>query len=364
MPADTPDPKRGPIPMLQRFFVPLAMALGISLAASLAAGLPAAAQTSPAAPPVAGPPACIGRDLLADLRDRSPQERQRIDEVAAATANAGALLWRIEKPGVAPSHLFGTVHLSDDRVNALPPSVEQALGGAQRLALEIADLSPAALGAAIGRVQGLLVYRDGRSLEQALSEPERALARRIIEAAGMPGAALATLKPWVVTMTMSLSDCERRRVATGLKALDQRLGEKAKARGIPVLGLETIEDQLKALAAVSDDHQMALLRAGLKLYPQTADMIETMVQRYLRRELGLIWPLQEQLWRDVGLPPSAAASFRRELLEVRNRHMRDAALPLIAKGGSFIAVGALHLPGTDGLVALLAQAGYTVTPVP
>ncbi len=43
--------------------------------------------------------------------------------------------------------------------------------------------------------------------------------------------------------------------------------------------------------------------------------------------------------------------------------MRDRALPLLGKGGAFIAVGALHLPGDKGLVALFREAGYTVTAV-
>ena len=47
---------------------------------------------------------------------------------------------------------------------------------------------------------------------------------------------------------------------------------------------------------------------------------------------------------------------------MRNLRMRDAALPLLADGGAFIAVGALHLPGAIGLVELLRGAGFTVTP--
>jgi uncharacterized protein YbaP (TraB family) len=176
----------------------------------------------------------------------------------------------------------------------------------------------------------------------------------------MPGAALAVLKPWVVTMTMSLSECERRRTAAGLKPLDLRIGEHGRARGVPVVGLETVEDQLRAMAAVPDADQLTVLRADLKLFSLTDDMIETMVRRYVAREVGLVWPLQEALWRRAGFEPWAFNSFRRELVTRRNINMRDAALPLIEKGGAFIAVGALHLPGEDGLVALLRRAGYSV----
>ena len=47
----------------------------------------------------------------------------------------------------------------------------------------------------------------------------------------------------------------------------------------------------------------------------------------------------------------------------RNVNMRNRAKPLIDRGSAFIAVGALHLPGKNGLVTLFRDAGYTVTPV-
>jgi uncharacterized protein YbaP (TraB family) len=49
------------------------------------------------------------------------------------------------------------------------------------------------------------------------------------------------------------------------------------------------------------------------------------------------------------------------LIHDRNLRMRDRLLPLLTKGGSFVAVGAMHLIGQDGLVELLSAAGYTVT---
>jgi hypothetical protein len=333
------------------------MRLAAALAMLVLAAGPAAAQRATVQP------ACKGRDLGPEIAGRSAESRRHLEAARAATANAGAILWRITRDGVAPSHLFGTVHLTDERVNALPPPVAEAIDTARAVALEVADLSPASLATAIAKVQSLLVFTDGRSLAALLTPDELAIARRAAGRAGMPAETVASLRPWVITMTLSLSDCERRRMAAGLKPLDVRLGERARARRIPVVGLESIEDQLRAMASVPEADQLVLLKAGLKLNHLTPDMVETLVLRYLERDLGAIWPLQELLWQEHGAAARASVAFRRELLTVRNERMREAARPLLEAGGAFIAVGALHLPGDDGLVALLRKAGYTVTPV-
>lgn len=79
--------------------------------------------------------------------------------------------------------------------------------------------------------------------------------------------------------------------------------------------------------------------------------------------LGTLWPLQLELAEKVGVRRQVFDSYEQSLLVRRNRMMRDNALPYLAEGGAFIAVGALHLPGRHGLVTLLREAGYTVTAV-
>lgn len=307
-------------------------------------------------------PACGGRDLFGELAADDPA-RHRIETEAARTPNAGALLWRLERPGRPASHLFGTIHVSDDRVNALSLATRAAHASARQVALEVADLSSEALDAALKAVQHLLVDGDGRSLATQLDAAESAAARRALERAGMPGGAIEWVRPWVVTMTLSLTECERQRSVAGLKALDARLADGARQRGTRVVGLETFEDQLRALAGVPADDQLTVLKASLKLEPIKNDMIETLVRLYLGRRLGHVWPLQEEMWRRAGFAADSFASFRRELITRRNLHMRDAALPLLEAGNAFIAVGALHLPGEEGLVELLRLAGWSATAV-
>jgi uncharacterized protein YbaP (TraB family) len=79
--------------------------------------------------------------------------------------------------------------------------------------------------------------------------------------------------------------------------------------------------------------------------------------------MAKVLPLQGEMIRALGADPSGFASFHHALLTLRNPRMRDAALPILAEGDAFIAVGALHLIGDDGLVSLLRRAGYELTPI-
>jgi hypothetical protein len=297
------------------------------------------------------------------MRANEPELHRGIMEEAAATENAGALLWKVERAGRPASHLFGTVHVTDDRVLALSPAVKAALAQSKAVALEVADLSAAANSAAMAKAAGLVMFTDGRRLDRMVSAEEYEKLKTSLARAGMPSETVVSFRPWIAYLILSVPECERRKVRDGQLVLDMRLAEEAKARKIPVVGLETIEQQLASLAAVPEEQQLDMLRATLRFIDRSDDLMETMLQLYLRREMGAAWPLQKVLARKAGVAPTTYSGLKKELVDDRNVRMRDAALPLLEDGGAFIAVGALHLPGETGLVKLLRDAGYTVTPL-
>jgi uncharacterized protein YbaP (TraB family) len=326
-------------------------AAAAALAALVAFALPAAAAT-----------ACRGQDLMPRLAAEQPALHKEILDAGAATPNGDALLWRIEKAGVQPSWLYGTIHLTDDRLTTFKPAVTSAIQSARVVALEVADLSREALAQAMGRSAQLLIDPAG-GIDKVLSGDELQVARRVLEEAGLPYQLLGMVRPWFVYTLLAVPACERARAAAGLKALDSRIGELAKSRGTPVVGLETVEDQLRAMAGISADEQANLLRASVKMVSRIDDLTETLVTLYLQEKIGLVWPLNLALAREANLSSDSFRGFESTVLIGRNYRMRDALLPMLAHGGVFAAVGALHLVGNEGLVSLLRQSGYTVTAV-
>ena len=333
-------------------------AAGIALATATANPAYAGAEAANAAASQ-----CQGTDMLAEFATKDPGLYAQVMEAARAQDNSEALLWKIQKTGGAVSYLFGTVHLSDPRVTKLSQKVQAALADAKGLAIEVADLSDAAMSKAMGDAAGLVVYTDGQTLTGKLTPDEYKQVQDIVTKSGMPGEFAAMLKPWIVNMLLSVSECERRQVATGAPVLDMLLAEEARKRSIPVTGLESIEQQLASLAGIPEDQQIQMLKSGLKYADRTDDMMETMVQLYLKRQIGAAVPFQLALAAKSGTPDTAFDGFQKSLLVDRNVRMREGIKALLDKGSTFVAVGALHLPGKTGLVALLKDAGYTLTPV-
>lgn len=325
------------------------------VAALITAYLPARAEDAPQR--------CHGVDMLAELQTRSPDAYNAVMDESRQTINAEAVLWKIEKPGLAPSYLLGTMHLSDPRISRLSAQEKDIIAHSKSVALEVADLSDKAVADAMAKASKLLVYTDGTTLNAQLSGDEFKTVQRIVKQAGMPENASSVLKPWLVSMLLATSDCERKQVASGAKVLDLQVAREAQKNGLTVKGLETIEQQLEALASIADDQQIAMLKVGLKYADRSDDLMETIVQMYLKREIGAAMPFQLALAAESGVSASAFDGFKKALLADRNVRMRDSAEPLLRDGNAFIAVGALHLVGPTGLVALLRESGYIVTAV-
>lgn len=314
-------------------------------------------------PSFAGEPAaCSGVDMLEEYKAKDPELYRGVARIADSLENGDAILWRVEKPGLPASHLFGTIHLSDPRIAKFSKSTKAAFDAAKTVALEYTG-GPEAAGAALGKHPERLMYTDGSTLQSALTEAEFKSVQRIASKSDFPEPLARVLRPWFVNLLLAISDCERRRVASGAQSLDTMIEATAAAAGKELKGLETPEQQFEALLSIPDDQQVQMLKAALRFVDREDDQIETLLQMYTKRRIGAALPFQMALAAEGGTPETAYDGFVKILLVDRNLSMRDAAIPLLETGGAFIAVGAMHLPGDTGLVRLLRDKGYAVTAV-
>jgi len=307
--------------------------------------------------------ACSGTDMLAALRKSDPAAFRKVETEAAAVPNGKGLLWKLEKPGEKPSYLFGTMHMTDERVTTLPPAAKRAYDGADTIIIETTDaLDKAKMMAAMASEPGLMMFTDNTTLSSLLSPQDAAVLNKGLDARGIPPATVARMKPWMLSAMMALPACEVARQAAGAPVLDVKLATEAKASGKTVEGLETAVGQLRAMASLPLSFHMKSLVETMKLGDKVNDVNESMIVLYQRGEIGMFWPLLRAIMPDT-TDEAGYAAFEQTMITDRNKVMAANAAPILARGNAFMAVGALHLPGPDGLVEDFRKAGYTVTAV-
>ncbi|QDZ01673.1 polysaccharide biosynthesis protein GumN [Nitratireductor mangrovi] len=312
----------------------------------------------------AGEAKCTGTSLVDELAQTDPAALERIRAEAARTPNGQGLLWKVAKEGSEPSFLFGTMHITDPRVVNLTPAAEKAFADAETVVIETTEvLDQASAMAAMMQRPDLMMFTDDSTIFSLMSPEEEAVVREGLQRRGIPPASIQKMKPWMLAAAVALPACEMARKAAGEPFLDIRLAEDAKKEGKTLAGLETLVGQLDAMASLPMDFHVKGLVATLALGPRMDDVFETMIVLYDREETGMIWPLFETVLPSPDDDGSGYAAFEEAMINTRNRTMADNADPYLADGRAFIAVGALHLPGEDGLVALLRERGYRVSRV-
>jgi uncharacterized protein YbaP (TraB family) len=311
------------------------------------------------------PTTCGAKNLLKELAAKEPEAHGKIVAAARAVENGDGLLWRIEKPGLRPSYLFGTMHSTDPRLDRQVDRLRPLIARATSVAVEIGELvTPGLKDKAVQEIAAAGVARSGNALEALWPPSNRVLVEAALLSRGIPLDRAQRLDTWYLIVALSQPQCERERRALGLSSVDEKIGVAgARARRNPV-SLEKLEDQIEVLRRIgAPNPPMALIDTARRVQ-QIADMRETMTQAYLADRLGELHALGRVGEILSGEAASASsASFTRSLLDDRNVAMRDKSRPLLETGGAVIAVGALHLPGPNGLVSLYRQLGYRVTVV-
>ncbi|MGY3977246.1 TraB/GumN family protein [Aeromonas mytilicola] len=267
-------------------------------------------------------------------------------------AFADPAFYRISK-GNEQHWLLGSIHAGKPSLYPLPDPIERAWQQSRALVMEV-DMThiSQAQWQEMGAITRLV---DGKTLKDHLPMD---LYRRTLIAAGQNGlteAMLAPLRPWFAAITLTQAALER----TGYRGefgVDQHFAKRANDGGKPIVGLETLLEQLGYLASVGDN-QTLMLESTLDELPELEKgFTEVMAAWQNGDQATLINLLKEEM-----APPKLQAWLEQTLLAERNRNWvkKWPGLP----NESFIVVGALHLYGEQGLLALLEQQGWRITPL-
>ncbi|MEM1385712.1 MAG: TraB/GumN family protein [Pseudomonadota bacterium] len=306
--------------------------------------------------------ACEGRDLLAELQQRDPAAHQRIFERAAAIPNHVGVFWKVETPGAAPSWLLGTYHDTEMGRRPLGRNVAQALDGARLMLVEMTDAEIARMNERIETDPSFSFAPSDTGL--VVAGEDRARLDAALSSRGITVELAGRMRPWLLFATFGFPLCQIRELSEGAPIMDQALADRAEAAGTPVAGLETYEQALSAFDGIPDDAMKALVGDLLAWTDAEEDLRRTNLGLYEAEQVAAILAYSVEISAaQIGETESErlSDSFVNAVLTNRNEAWMDVLVREVALGGVFAAMGALHLPGETGIVALLRERGFTVT---
>lgn len=273
----------------------------------------------------------------------------------AALADTGqqedqALFWSIQKGGQPVGYLLGTIHSEDPRVLEFSEDFLSKLRSSEVFAMELVPDVPT-----LERLTGYMHLPSGQSLESVIGRDRYRALETAISAYRVPPESLQRMKPWAVVMTLSTPPPE-----TGF-FMDLSLSLRAGGNGLEVVGLETLEQQLSFLEDMPLSMQLSLLDQAIAESGQVTKVHAQMVDAYLENNLVSLQALSNQQFETVG--KDISDYFIESGIHARNHRMAETLLHQLDKKTVFVAVGALHLPGEQGLLYLLRQHGFELKPL-
>jgi uncharacterized protein len=267
-----------------------------------------------------------------------------------ARAQDKSFLWRVQSDK-SNIYILGSVHFLKKENYPLNQTIEKAFDSTKKLVLEI-DLKSEDAGTVQGVTLEKGINRDG-TLQQNVSPETYSLAEKRAQELGIDIGALSPLKPWVVALTMTALQLQKRGFDPNY-GVDRYLAERAVKSGKAIVGLETVAFQIGLIDQLPEIDQESMLRQGLK----EMDLLDRALDQIVRAwSTGDVLTLERLLLNGMREYP---AVYQTVIVD-RNRRWLPRIEEMIEQGESvLIAVGAAHLVGKDGVIELLRARGYTV----
>lgn len=269
----------------------------------------------------------------------------------------GQLLWKITGNGLKnPSYLFGTHHLIPiqflDSVPGLYPAFNSTKMVVSEVVLNNLDATPAIRKAALLpdtiTIRGLLNQAEYEFVNQELTNTLR-----------MSLDNLNKMHPSLISKLYELELYKKYEHFEENTQSDTYFQLVAAKKGIPIAGLETVEQQVKLLFPENIKKETQLLVASIRNKEMLIQEMREMNRLYREGNLDALEVLANQSNKQWNV----SEEENKKLIDDRNINWVKQLPDLIKNNSCFVAVGALHLPGNKGLIKLLKNEGYKVIPV-
>ena len=260
-----------------------------------------------------------------------------------------SVLWEISGNGLeSPSYLFGTIHVKCPDDIKLSPEAQNALNASEQLVLEI-DMDAPDFAA---KMQSLSVNEGMKNISTELSDKDLSILNAFFTKHYRTDLSqLGIMKPFVLLSLMSMKGLE----CSQTGSYEEFLMGQAKEKQWEIRGLEQVEDQIKIFDSIAMEDQLSWLIEIAVDEESFKKEVQNIVEAYDSQDFETILKVMNEN------PQYQTLGY--ELFEKRNRNWIDDIAKFAKEKPSFFAVGAGHLGESYGVIQLLKEEGFTLTPV-
>ena len=267
-----------------------------------------------------------------------------------------ALLWKIEGNDLAyPSFIFGTIHIIPKNDFFFPPKTLSSLDACDRITFEVDMSQISDLGAQMELLQKSMMADDLR-LSDLLEEDDYQLVSDYFKDKGMPLFFFERIKPMFLTVLVSDEVPMDGLNEGSVVSYEFEFLEMAEAKGMQIGGLETLEFQMSVFDSIPYKEQAIMLVETIRKGDDGDDLMQEMFRLYKAQDLKAMGQMMES--EEGGMD-----NYLDLLLNDRNQRWIPIMEAQMTEMPTFFAVGAGHLGGGSGVLQLLHEAGYDLTPL-
>lgn len=305
---------------------------------------------------------CRGNDLVQRL---TPAQEQQFHARVAAHQYATGNIWHANK-GNSNVFVIGISGQNDSKKRRVMKEAKNLIDNSDALFVEDQPGQKDAIDKKMSS-EGYLFIKSGPTLEQSLSRFEWERVKSFSGRIGIPPDFATKMKPWIMALTMGSPECDAK--SKSENSMDTALERYALGKKIPVAGLGDSARMFEKLEKMPHDQQIQILKLVIKIYPNTEDLTKTLQKLYLAGqhramiEFILYWT-QLQNPEDQQNIQRVYDRIVYDIFDERTKAWVKKLLPKISSGTYVVAVGAGHLSGKNGILQLLNNAGYKLSPHP
>jgi uncharacterized protein YbaP (TraB family) len=259
-----------------------------------------------------------------------------------------ALLWQVSGKGLSsPSYVYGTVHIICKEDFQFSGTLKEKFREAKNIYLELDMDDPNMM-----MKMASLSMMKGQSMKDLMSPADYTyLSAYVKDSLGMPMMLFNKMKP-ITLMSLLYT---KALPCSASESYEQTMVAMAKQQKKDIKGLEKIEDQMAVFDKIPDSVEAKMILDMIKNMPEQKAQFAQMVAAYKKEDL-------KSLSNAMSDSPEWKG-FEDIMLTNRNKNWIPVMETAMKESTTLFAVGAGHLYGKEGVINLLRQAGYTVTPV-